>query len=63
MILDPIATALRSSDFDMTVHGNAKKKSKKGLEKQGITNKRHTGWDDGKMSKNSIEDGDRVTPF
>ena len=26
MILDPIATALRSSDFDMTVHGNAKKK-------------------------------------
>jgi hypothetical protein len=43
MILDPIATALRSSDFDMIVHGNAKKKSKKGLEKQGITNKRHTG--------------------
>lgn len=35
MLLDSIATALRSFDFYMIVHGNAKMKSKKGIKNWG----------------------------
>ena len=68
MLLDAIPTASRSFNFYMIVHGNAKMKSKKGIKTEGTTNIIHTGWDDRKLSKNSIEEeenedvGIRITP-